>query len=463
MIGSDLQDRKIAVVGTGREGQAARRWLRRRWPGIALAFLDEGTPEDAFVASLTCDDVLVIGPLEDARLEGYDLLIRSPGISPYRPAIERARAAGVQVTTPSTLWFESHADARTICVTGTKGKSTTSALLAHLLGACGKRVQLAGNIGRPLLDCDDAGVDWWVIELSSYQLADLEAEPDIGVLLNLSAEHLDWHGSVARYHRDKLRLAELVRDGSLVANADDPVIRGALSNRPNVTWFNHPEAIHARGGGLFDGDRVLRSGSPAGLPGSHNLANAAAALTALRLVGETLPAAVDALDSFQPLPHRLQLLGETNGVRYINDSISSAPVAAAAALSALAGERVVLIIGGFDRGVDWSPYWETVRQNLPEAIIGLPDNGPLLLEAAQAAGIRPARDLHRVDDLEQAVVLARRLAPRGGVVLLSPGAPSFPQFQDYRERGRRFAELSGLDRKASFDGGWEAGNDTVRR
>ena len=151
--------------------------------------------------------------MSEAGLENFDILVRSPGISPYRKSMQRARAAGANLTSPSNLWFAAHPDQNTICVTGTKGKSTTSALLAHMLESCGFRVRLAGNIGLPLLACDDRDVDWWVIELSSYQLADLEADPDVSVILNLSSEHLDWHGNEQTYRQDKLRLAALAGAG----------------------------------------------------------------------------------------------------------------------------------------------------------------------------------------------------------------------------------------------------------
>ncbi len=142
-----------------------------------LALITESLPGEGFQQLLLPEDRLIIGPLSEAGLENFELLVRSPGVSPYRDSIRRASAAGAVVTTPSNLWFAEHPTEKTICITGTKGKSTTSALLAHMLESCGFRVQLAGNIGLPLLSCDREKVDWWVIELSSYQLADLQASP----------------------------------------------------------------------------------------------------------------------------------------------------------------------------------------------------------------------------------------------------------------------------------------------
>ncbi|MBT8064393.1 MAG: UDP-N-acetylmuramoyl-L-alanine--D-glutamate ligase [Gammaproteobacteria bacterium] len=441
---SELEQSRIAILGTGREGQAAWRFLRARLPGRELILIDEAEPPVAFCGELTRKDRLRVGPLAGAGLESFDLLVRSPGISPYRESLLKARESGVRITSPSNLWFAGHPEAPTICISGTKGKSTTSALTAHLLSAAGLRVQLAGNIGWPLLDCDDRDVDWWVIELSSYQLADLEARPRVAVLLNLSPEHLDWHGGEARYRSDKLRLAELSAGNLLIANAADGGLCEALGGY-DVRWFNAPGAICAAKGRLLEKDKVCFDGELPGLPGDHNLSNAAAALTVVRAVGADFRAALAALPGFEALPHRLQRIGERDGRRYVNDSISSTPVATAAALEALAGETVTLIAGGLDRGVDWAPYMPRFRAALPGAVITLPDNGDRICDALASAGIEPPRGVHAAEDLAGAVSLAESITPAGGIVLLSPGAPSFPQFRDYRDRGDQFAKLCGVE------------------
>jgi UDP-N-acetylmuramoylalanine--D-glutamate ligase len=445
MLPADLGGLRVAILGTGREGRAAWRYLRKSCPDLRLTLIDEQPPAAELLERLTEWDEVRAGPLSAAGLEDFDVLVRSPGISPYRDCLRHAIGAGVLVTSPSNLWFAAHADERTICVTGTKGKSTTAALLAHLLAAGGARVRLAGNIGKPLLDCDDRDVDWWVIEMSSYQLADLQARPNVAVLLNLTPEHLDWHGGERTYRRDKLRLAELARGRPVVANAADPVLREALAGTPNVTWFNDVGGLRASGGRLLDGPRELDLRRPQGLPGDHNLSNIAAALTVIRLVGGKLEPAAGAIENFQPLPHRLQLCGVRSGVRCVNDSISSTPVATAAALESFAGQRVTLIVGGLDRGVDWKPYMKTFVRHTPLAIIGIPASGAGILGTLDDCGVRPAEGLHDAPDLAAAVELALRISPEGAVLLLSPGAPSFPQFRDYRDRGRQFARFCGFE------------------
>jgi UDP-N-acetylmuramoylalanine--D-glutamate ligase len=442
---TDWESGRIGILGTGREGRAAWRYLRSRHPGARLTLIDEKPPDAAVAGALTDLDSLWVGPLAEAGLEEFGILVRSPGISVYRESLQRAAMAGVTITTPSTLWFEAHRDQRTACITGTKGKSTTSALLAHVLRSCGRTVRLAGNIGKPLLECDDRDVDWWVIELSSYQLSDLQARPTLALILNLTPEHLDWHGGVDAYRRDKLRLAELAGGNPIIANAADPVLRSALGHRDNLRWFNHGDGFCVVQGRLFEDGRELGLRIPEGLPGSHNLSNVAAVLTAVREMGIGPDAACESLATFRPLPHRLQVIGERSGVRYVNDSISSTPVATVAALESFRGHDVTLIVGGLDRGLDWTPYVETFVAGTPLAVIGVPDNGPRIVATLRNAGVAPRKGLHEVTDLAAAVALAGQITPAGAVIMLSPGAPSFPRFRDYRDRGRQFAALCGFE------------------
>lgn len=441
----DFTDRKVGILGLGREGQATREYLRTVNPELELALISESPPERALVAQLGEKDRLITGPLSQAGLEQFELLVRSPGISPYRPSMQAAMQAGVAITTPSNLWFSAHPCAKTICVTGTKGKSTTSALIAHALHACAFRVSLAGNIGRPLLSCTDKDVDWWVIELSSFQLTDLDAQPTVAVLLNLSEDHLDWHGSERVYRRDKLRLVELAGDSPVIANAADPVLVNSLSGISGINWFNSAAGIHVQGSSILDGEKVLPLRVPQGLPGAHNLANIAAALAVLKVIGADVLTAARGIASFQSLPHRLQSLGERDGIHFVNDSIASSPVATAAALKAFSARPLTLIIGGLDRGLDWTPYMGAFESAMPQAVIAIPDNGPHIIKTLQNVGLHAELGFHQAINLEAAVALAKRLTVPGGVVLLSPGAPSFDRFTDYRDRGRHFARFCGFE------------------
>lgn len=445
----DLAGRDVAVLGAGREGQAVWGRLRERHPEQPVTLYAEGEVATEFSERLdAARDRLVTGPFDAKALGRHDWLVRSPGVSPYRDEIVAATAAGARLTTATSLWFAEHPDARTICVTGTKGKSTTTALVARLAEAAGHRVVAAGNIGRPLLAIDPGDVDLWVIELSSYQLCDLEATPGAAVILNLSDEHLDWHGGRVRYRRDKLRLAELTPPGRLVANYADTGLREAFSERPSMTWFNQPDGWHVGDRGVRFGDGTAIVRPPVTLRGTHNLDNLTAAFAVAGLA-EVLPDDPQAaVDGFKGLPHRLRDLGESDGLRFVDDSLATTPVATLAALEALdagGGAAVTLLLGGLDRGLDWSglvPRFQALR---PHAVIGLPDSGRALIDCLQRGGLDCAGGLHAADGMAGALDLARRISPRPGTVLLSPGAPSFPHYADYRARGRDFARRAGFD------------------
>jgi UDP-N-acetylmuramoylalanine--D-glutamate ligase len=440
-----LKPARIAILGAGREGQAAYDWLRRRLPGKKLTLIAESAIDPLFAGKLNREDEVLVEPLCASRLETFDVLIRSPGVSIYREPLRKAVEAGVRLTTPSNLWFAAHPECRSICITGTKGKSTTAALLAHMLQANGVRARLAGNIGLPLLACSDECVDWWVIELSSYQIADLEASPNIAVFLNYSPEHLDWHGGERSYWEDKLRLGDLTRQGSLIVNAADIELAGHFASAPNVTWFSSFAGIHVSGDQIFDRNSLLPARIPPCLPGRHNLLNIAAALTAAGAVGLDLKAAANSIATFECLPHRLQVLGQREDITYVNDSIASTPIATIAALEALRDRPILLILGGFDRGLDWSRYAKSFGEFSPRAIIGLPESGSRIIEILRNSGLSPAAGFHEAPDLQTAVMRARTLAVGGDTILLSPGAPSFPNFADYRDRGQTFARLCGFD------------------
>ena len=441
----DLASDSVAILGLGREGQAVWRQIRSRFPDKAISLFAESAALDGFVETL--DPVLDqchIGPLDVERLKQFDLLIRSAGISPYRAELQQLRSLGVRFTTANTLWFAENPDAKTICISGTKGKSTTAALTAHLLNCAGVNARLAGNIGRPMLDCESTAVDWWVIELSSYQISDLEAAPDVSMILNLSDEHIDWHGGAERYRADKLRLAELAGRGRLIANFSDSMLTESLKGRGDVIWFNSTGGWQAGDGEVVFGAGARVVAAPASLPGEHNMQNLAAALTVIDELGLEISDLDQALASFTGLPHRLQIIGVQGDVSYVDDSISTTPVSVAAALKTIGTEAVVLLLGGMDRGLDWSDFTDGLASQPPLAIITMPDNGPKILASLRESGVKPAGGLHAVGDLPQAVKLAQTLVPGNGTILLSPGAPSFPHFRDFEDRGHQFARCAGI-------------------
>ncbi|MBS0212626.1 MAG: UDP-N-acetylmuramoyl-L-alanine--D-glutamate ligase [Proteobacteria bacterium] len=446
---SQLEGRRVALWGWGREARAAWRALRSRLPDLELtAIVSEAEANE--IAALA-DPLLQAATTADAdALSKFDVVVKSPGISPYRSEVEQAKANGTVFTSGTALWFAERPDARVIAITGTKGKSTTTALIAHLLRAEGHRTALAGNIGLPLLELLEPPLapECWAIELSSYQTRDVAASgarPDVAVGLNVYPEHLDWHGSHARYVDDKLALFTQARPRIAVLNALDPALAALNLPESSVHWFNAEQGWHLRDGYVCRGaDRVIEA-TAVPLPGRHNGWNLCAALTAIEVLGIDTHSLVAHVQDFVPLPHRLQTLGMRDGIVFVNDSISTTPHASIAALDCHAGEAVAIIVGGFDRGIDWSPFVECMRTRPVRAVVTMGQNGPRIHAALQALAETGSLQLHAARDMDDAVGIARTALPQGGTVLLSPGAPSFGAYVDYAARGRDFATKAGFD------------------
>ncbi|MGN6238020.1 UDP-N-acetylmuramoyl-L-alanine--D-glutamate ligase [Dyella sp.] len=435
---ADLVNQRVAIWGFGREGRAAITAIRAKLPSLPLAlYCSEGEVE----AARTFDPALaVFGHEPDAvALSAYDVVVKSPGVSIYKPAVTTAQAQGTVFTSGTALWFGENPAARVVAVTGTKGKSTTTALLAHLARSLGIRTALAGNIGLPLLELQGQSAELWAIELSSFQAG--EAGPvELAVVTSLYEEHLDWHGSRERYVADKLKLGDVAR--TLLVNGQQANLMALTAAHPQRRMFGGVAGWHVADGFIRRGERDVFPVAQLGVPGLHNALNASAALAALELLGYDALAAAPALASFRPLPHRLQPLGRHDGLDWINDSIATTPLAVVAALESLPGRAVTVLVGGFDRGVDWAPFVEHVQAHPPHAIVCMGANGPRIEAVLNAGGV--ACPVRGVADLAAAVDEARACTPEGGVVLMSPGAPSFDQFKDYAERGRRFATLAGF-------------------
>ena len=448
----DLAGKRVALWGWGREGRAAYAALRARLPGQALTLFCSAA--EAIEASGFNDPLLAMehAPTSE-RLAAFDVVVKSPGISPYSPAALAAAAGGTRFLGGTALWFGEHADAdgniaSTICVTGTKGKSTTSSLLAHLLRAGGLRTALAGNIGMPLLELLDDEAEAWAIELSSYQTLDVAASgarPGIAIVTNLHPEHLDWHGSEARYIEDKLALLTEAKPHVAVLNAADPRLAALSLPDSDIHWYGDARGWHLREDALYRAAEFVMDTASLPLPGWHNRSNLCAVLTALDAFGLDAAALAPHAATFQPLPNRLQPLGERDGILYVNDSISTTPMATLAALALYRDRPVALLVGGHDRGLPWDDFAAAMRTQAPRAIVTLGQNGPRIHALLETVAAGSGFALSAASDLAEAMAHARAALPSGGVVLLSPGAPSFGMYKDYVARGRHFAELAGFD------------------
>ncbi|GGK72018.1 UDP-N-acetylmuramoyl-L-alanine--D-glutamate ligase [Mangrovihabitans endophyticus] len=432
---ADLQGRSVAIWGTGREGRAAVRAVAAHGPSRLLVVEDSANylsvPWEGELARLA---PLAGGDHAFGALLAADVVVRSPGVPQTHPWMSRLRERGVVITGGSAVWMADHAS-RTVGVTGSKGKSTTSSLISHLLAAAGRPNVFGGNIGVPLLDLPDA--ERYVLELSSYQCADLTDSPRVAVVTSLFPEHLDAHGGEEAYYRDKLNI--LAHDPELI------VVNGADQRLMSATAHHRTVAAAASDSDFrIDGDMVSRRGEPVfprsalRLRGVHNGRNLCVALAVLDGMGVDVMAMRDVLQQavrgFEGLPHRLAESTDPSGLTFVDDTLSTSPYSAMHAIDAYPDRPLTVLVGGTDRGLDYAPLREHLRGR-DITVIGLPDSGPRILE--ELAGL-PGVRTENAEDLPAAVRLARTLTPAGGVVLLSPAAPSYGRFRNFEHRSEVF-------------------------
>jgi UDP-N-acetylmuramoyl-L-alanine---L-glutamate ligase len=443
---SELDGASVGVWGAGREIASFADQLARRLPSARIAVAVFDAPAQADVrAKLRSPDVRIVVRDGDrveavaAALSGCDVVVRSPGVSIYRPELQAVLAAGTPVTTATSLWLADRGGAGVLGVTGTKGKSTTAALALHLARAAGLTAHLAGNIGVPALDLlDRDAAEVTVLELSSYHTADLEIGPEVALVTNLYREHTDWHGSEQAYRADKLRLLALPGVRVAVLRARDERLAQTAAD-VEILRFGLPGGWDATAAGIALRGELQATSDELPLRGEHNVLNLCAALTALEALGVEPAPLPGALDGFRALPHRLETVLERDGVEWVNDSISTTPESAIAALASFPARELVLIAGGQDRGQDFAELARAVA-GADASVIAVPSTGRRLLEALRDAGVAGDRAL-AASDLRQAVGLAHRIARPGTTVLLSPAAPSYDFYRDFEQRGERFQAL----------------------
>jgi len=439
---SELEGARVGVWGAGREIVSFASQLRRRLPNAEITVAAFETLPDPDVLELLGAPRarLASGAELPEALLSCEVVVRSPGVSTHRPEIRALGQAGVAVTTATALWLAERAGTGVVGVTGTKGKSTTAALLHRLLAASGRRSRLAGNIGVPALDLLDADPsETAVVELSSYQIADLAVGPQLALVTNVFREHLDWHGSEQAYRDDKLRLLGLPGVRGCVLSARDPVLAALAPQIPTLR-FGSADGWDATAAGISRAGKPVAAAAALPLPGEHNALNLCAALTALEALEVPVPSLPSALSGFQPLPHRLQTVLRRAGLVWVDDSISTTPESTLAALASFPGRPVVLIAGGQDRGQDFLALGSALAER-GAAVLGVPTTGSRVVAAARRAGVADAR-ARLARDLPQAVALAPALLGREGVVLLSPAAPSYDHYRNFEERGERFRALA---------------------
>jgi UDP-N-acetylmuramoyl-L-alanine---L-glutamate ligase len=445
---SELENKRVAIWGYGREGRAALAAIRSRLHQKAITiFCNE--QEIGALKAIEDPNLIIDVDVNAEKLSGFEVVIKSPGISPYTSPAMDAHLHGTQFIGGTALWFAENPYERCVCVTGTKGKSTVTSLIAHLLRTAGRRTALAGNIGMPLLELLDVDPppQFWAIELSSYQTREVK-NPEVAVILNFFPEHLDWHGSEQRYFDDKMAIATQSGARNIVLNAADfrfLKLASTLKNHAHIHWFNRSDTWHLRDTQLYRGEQWVMDLRNSPLTGFHNRLNYCAALVAIEALGLDAAAMADSVLTFKPLPHRLQLLGARDGVQFINDSISTTPHASLAALDSYKNLKLAIIVGGYDRGIDWGVFADRMAIDPPKCIITMGQNGPRIFERLKPLTLTAHFALHEAREMEDAIRIAREALENEGAVLLSPGAPSFPRYKDYVERGKHFAKAAGFD------------------
>ncbi|MBR6961269.1 UDP-N-acetylmuramoyl-L-alanine--D-glutamate ligase [Candidatus Saccharibacteria bacterium] len=417
-----LRGQKILILGFGREGKSTLAFLNRELPDAEIAIADINPIEDESVVKYTT----FTGPEYLNCCKDYNVIIKAPGVSIKNDLPDSEKA---KITSQTDLFLQAYRN-QTIGITGTKGKSTTSSLIYHILQKTGKKSVLVGNIGKPCFDFIDEITPETIVvfEISAHQLEYVKASPHYAVLLNIYEEHFDHYATPEDYYSAKKNIFRLQQTGDLLVYGDifQHATQAELDAAPSFKIDIEKTEV------------VPKSQIKTTLLGEHNLKNieaAAAVAYALRIDGEAF---LDAVASFQGLPHRLQYVGTFRGIKFYNDSIATAQEATINAVKAV-GDVDTLILGGMDRGLDYHPLVEFLKHSNVRNILLLPDTGAKIEQIF--AEDRYVQGLIRVKNMEEAVKMAYEVTNPSQSCLLSPAAASYGFYKDFQERGEDYCRL----------------------
>jgi len=444
----ELAGKRVLVVGLGKSGLAAAHFLKERGARVTVSDSRPATLINELSSLLDEGFIVEAGSHGLLTFRRQDLIVVSPGVPMSTPELMTVRAIGAHIIGELELGAQ-FLEGEVIAITGSNGKTTTTALLGEILKASGRPTLVGGNIGRPVtaMVAETTPETWSVLEVSSFQLETVETfRPRIALVLNITPDHLDRHGTFAAYAAAKAHITERqTTEDFLVLNAEDAPTQGiAAKTRAQVYWFSAQRRIKqgafVHGESIFFAAKEGATPEPVmpvaeiGLAGSHNVENVLAAVCAARLAGVPVETVRKAVAAFRAVEHRVEFVRELDGVRYFNDSKATNVDATAKAIAAFSG-GILLILGGKDKDSDYAALAPLLRERVKTVItIG---SAAEKIEHQLAGVVK----IERAETIERAVALVRERASAGDTVLLAPACASFDQFENYEHRGRVFKEL----------------------
>jgi UDP-N-acetylmuramoylalanine--D-glutamate ligase len=438
-LGLNQKTARVLIMGLGKTGLSVARFLSRLDIPFAITDTRERPPLLTELREDFPDAAVFLGGVDSAALSAATHLIVSPGLPLDMPEIRQAQRMGIPVFGDLDL-FASAVRAPVIAITGSNGKSTVTTLVGLMAEADGRQVRVGGNLGTPMLDLLDETADLYVLELSSFQLERASLfRADVATVLNISPDHMDRYPDMARYASAKQRIH--AGEGIMVLNREDPWVAAMQETGRDTRWFGLGHDPVDYGVSLVEGEEwiitptnsALLRARELRLQGRHNLANALAAIALADAVGLSTVAVVQTLRQFSGLDHRMQWVAEIDQVVWINDSKATNVGACLAALQGL-DNKAVLIAGGDGKGADFSILRDVVARKVRSAVL-MGKDAPLLEQA-----LKDVVQTVRVNNMKQAVKMARSLAQQGDTVLLAPACASLDQYRDFQERGCLFAD-----------------------
>ncbi|MCL2354408.1 MAG: UDP-N-acetylmuramoyl-L-alanine--D-glutamate ligase [Oscillospiraceae bacterium] len=436
-----FENKNIAILGFGIEGKSTYKFIRSHLPNKKITIIDKQQIE------LEDPNVEIIQGDKYEELHAYDIIMKSPGISFKFIDITSFES---KITSQLQL-FLTYFKGKTIAVTGTKGKSTVSSLMYKVIEEQNKNTVLVGNIGTPIFDCletlnEDTNV---VLETSSHQLEFVTKSPNISMILNIFEEHLDHYKSYEAYAYAKYRIFKFQNESDYaIYNTDNDVVRNMVekgiptSKKISVSFKNQDQnnSVYIKDDHVIYKENDVETklydiNSERSLPGDHNLCNIMFCLMVCKLLNLDIPKAVQAINTFEGLPHRMEFVGEFDGVKYYNDSIATIPEAVINGVNTLKDVNT-LIIGGMDRKVDYSKFIEYLANSEIENIICMPIVGTNIGNSIQNINGKPT--IHHAETMEEVVQIAKKVTKKGTTCLLSPAAASYGFFSNFQERGDEF-------------------------